>query len=98
MMTLSARSPACNTSSTRDQYTASRSASASGGASAGVLFERCRLRYGRQRDLNGIGTNTLCRIIDRSIGPIADWPLHKSIIEMKGRMRIEWNTAPFGDD
>jgi hypothetical protein len=64
----------------------------------GAVYMTIFLRDMRQRDLNGIGTNTLCRIIDRPVGPIADWPLHKSIIEMQGRMRIEWNTAPFGDD
>jgi hypothetical protein len=64
----------------------------------GAVYLTIFLRDARQRDLNGIGTNNLCRIIDRSVGPIADAPLYKSVIEMKGRLRIEWNTAPFGDD
>jgi hypothetical protein len=64
----------------------------------GAVYMTIFLRDMRQRGLGGIGTNTLCRIIDRPVGPIADWPLYKSIIEMQGRMRIEWNTAPFGDD
>ena len=55
-------------------------------------------RDARQRDLIGLGSNLLCRIIERPIGPIADWPLHKSIVEGDGRLRIEWNTAPFGED
>jgi len=46
----------------------------------------------------GESTEGALGVIDRPIGPIADWPLYKSVIEMPGQLRIEWNTAPFGDD
>jgi len=64
----------------------------------GAIYLTVFLRDGRQRYLNGLGTNTLCRIIDRVVGPVADAPLYKSIVEKRGRMRIEWNTVPFDDD
>lgn len=35
----------------------------------GAVYLTMFLRDARQRDLNGIGTNILCRIIDRSVGP-----------------------------
>lgn len=52
----------------------------------------------RQRDIHGIGSNVLGRIIERRLGRIEVPPLYKSEVERLGTMRIEWNTVPFGDD
>jgi hypothetical protein len=64
----------------------------------GATYVDVFLRDVRRRDFYGLGSNRLCRIVERAKGAIQDWPLHKSDIEFRGRIRFEWNTAPFGED